>query len=218
MTEELYAFYESTVKAVASKIGRTYQGYTSLEDVEQELWVWIFQDQQNFTRYMNDAGSAYLALQRRAHTYCESQRTASLGIIEPSYALYSPRAVRELLQDCFDYEDWQSFANKGDSQPKAKRLEATSDRLAMLVDVKTATGKLSDRDYNIIIGRFKYKYDDEQMADMLEIAPTSVKMTVSRAVKALTDLLNPTDTTHGHVERRKVKSNAAARAELDNSW
>lgn len=218
MTDDLYDHYASTVSSVARKIGSTYLGYTTLPDIEQELWCVIYANVDHFTAYKDAPALAYTALKRGAHSYCEKQRTASLGLPAEQAELYSPRAVRELLMDCFDHEDWQSFAQAGDSQPKAKRIEATSDRIAMLIDVKMAVDQLNERDYSIVIGRFKYRYDDDQMAEMLEISPTSVKMTVSRAVKALTDLLNPTPAGREYVERRKVKSNAAARAELDNSW
>lgn len=218
--DDLYYHYETTVRSVAYSIGKSYRSYTSTDDVEQELWAWIFTYPDPFRRYasVGALAPAQAALGQVAHRFCEKQRTAFLGLDEPQDVLYSPKAVRELLADCFDYEDWQSFATKGDAMPKTKRLEATSDRLAMLVDVKTATSKLSARDYSVIVGRFKYRYDDEQMADMLEIAPKSVSMTVTRAIKALTDLLNPTDVNREHVGRRKVKSNASARAEASNAW
>lgn len=220
MTDDLYSHYEATVRAVAYNIGKSYRSYVSIEDVEQEMWQWMFTYPDPFRRYATNGplSAAQAALGQVAHRYCEKQRTAFLGLTEPQYDLYSPKAVRELLNDCFEYEDWQSFATKNDAMPRTKRLEATSDRLAMLIDVKTATAKLPVREYSIIIGRFKYRYNDEQMADMLEIAPGSVASTVSRAVKQLTELLNPTQVEHEYVGKRKVKSNAAARAETSNQW
>lgn len=216
--DDLYSHYEATVRAVAYSIGKSYLSYVHLGDVEQDLWMAIYENEVSFRAYKTIPAAANAALGRRAHQYCEKQRTAFLGLSEPHYALYSPKAVRELLQDCFDYEDWQSFATKNDAMPKAKRLEATSDRLAMLIDVKTATDKLPAKEYSIVVARFKYRYTDDQMADMLEIAPQSVKTAVSRAVKQLTELLNPTQVDHEYVGKRKVKSNAAARAETSNQW
>lgn len=218
MTDDLYAHYAPTVSAVARSVGKTYRAYTSFEDIEQELWITVYGAPDHFRRYMAAPEAANAALGRAAHKYCEKQRTALLGASEPTYDLYSPKAVRLLLEDAFNYEDWQSFASKGDTQPRAKRIEATSDRIAMLIDVKVATDKLPEREYSIIIGRFKYRYDDDQMADMLEVSPVSVRKLVERAVKALTDLLNPSPEAREYVERRKVKSNAAARAEVSHSW
>ena len=86
----------------------------------------------------------------------------------------------------------------------------------MLIDVKHAVGKLSERNYNIIIAKFKYGQSDEAIAEMLEIEPKSVSMTVTRAVKEIMGLLNSSPGVSK--TPRRVKSNAAARAELDHSW
>jgi RNA polymerase sigma factor (sigma-70 family) len=213
---DLHDEYETMVGSVARSIGRSYLGYTSIPDVEQDLWLWLYEKAEYFQEYTAAPAMAHVALKRRAHVFCEEQRKAIMGA--DSESLYSLGAVRLLLTDCFDYEDWQSFSQKSDGMPRNKRLEATSDRLAMLIDVKTAVDKLSERNYSIIIAAFKYGYSDEELAEMLGIAVNSVKTTVDRAINALVKVLNPTDVSHEYVATRKVKSNAAARAELDNQW
>lgn len=216
--DDLYDFYLGSVQAIARSIGRKYLSYTSLEDVEQQLWVTIYENDASFRAYKGNSALYNAALGRAAHKFCEEQRTARLGLPQDDAGLYSPKAVRLLLEDAFTYEDWQSFASNGDTQPRGKRIEATSDRIAMLIDVKVATDKLPEREYSVIIARYKYRYTDDQMADMLGIAPGSVRKYVERAVKALTDLLNPTPEGREYEGRRKVKSNASARAEVSNAW
>lgn len=220
---DLYYQYVQTVAYTARAVARGYTNYTTYDDVEQDLWVHILRQPQAFRKLVQDERPdlARNALRRRAYSFCEEQRNISLGIPpEANEGPYNLAVVRELLPDVFSYEDWQSFAQKTDSQAHTKRIEATSDRLAMLIDVKTAVDRLSERNYSIVIGLYKYGYDDQEIADMLDISINSVKTTVARALGELVKLLNPTVKPSGvaHVGSRKVKSNAAARAEMENAW
>lgn len=206
--------FSTTITRVAREVGRSYLNYTSIPDIEQELWVFVLERQEYFEKY---PATVWVAFRRAAHRFCEAQRNAALpGPPEPD--LYSPKVVRALLEDCFNYEDWQSFSQKGDDLPKARRLEATSDRLAMLVDVKSAVDKVTQRQYSILIAKFKLGWSDAQIAEMLEIETQSVATQVSRSVKAVADQLNPKNPGHEYTGRRRVKSNAAARAELEVNW
>ena len=218
MNEDLYDEYLTKVGATAREVGKYYLTVTSYPDIEQELWALVFRKADIFRAYLQTPTMAGVALRRHAHAFCEKQRSLSLGQEPEEFNVYSPAVVRALLPDIFHYEDWQSFSQKGDASPKAKRLEATSDRLAMLIDVKTAVDKLGERSYNIIIARFKYGFSDDRLGEMLEIVPDSVSSAVTRAVKEVVKLLNPAIEGHEYVATRRVKSNAAARAELDNSW
>jgi RNA polymerase sigma factor (sigma-70 family) len=215
--EDLYDEYKTNVAAVARTIGKSYLRFTTYPDIEQELWLLIFEHADVFRAYLQTPAMAHVAFKRHAHKFCEKLRAQSLGL-DDQPLLYSLAAVRELLQDCFDYESWQSFASQGDGMPRGKKIEATGDRIAMLIDVKSAVDKLREREYNIIIARYKLGYSDTQMAEMLQIAEQSVAPAVHRAVKAVCDLMNPTDAAHDYEGTRRVKTNAASRAELDNQW
>jgi RNA polymerase sigma factor (sigma-70 family) len=225
MTDDLFAFYNEHITSAARAIGRGYYNYTSVPDIEQELWMGLYKQPALFRKYKDQwpesRGFLVSLLKRKAYTYCNRERDIALGITpEKRESSYSVAVVRELLPDVFDYQDWQSFAQKTDSQAKVKRLEATSDRLAMLIDVKTAVDKLDSRNYSIVIAVFKHQYDDAQLAEMLEISTGSVKTTINRALNALVKILSPdvAAADREYVGTRKVKSNAASRAEVSNAY
>ena len=219
MTDLDFDRLDPIVKQISRSIGRHFLSYVSIPDIEQELWAHIMLKQTHVAGYLTHPegmGAINTMLVRQAKYYCGQERAASLGIDPDDFAIYSPQVVRTLLADVFEYEDWQSFAMNYDKMPSGKRLEATTDRIAMLCDVKSAVEKLPERDYNIIIARFKYHYDDEALAEMLDIAISSVDTTVRRSVNRIAKSLSEPDISIEYVGTRKVRSNAAARAELSN--
>jgi len=105
------------------------------------------------------------------------------------------------------------------STPKAKRIESTGERVTSLIDIKAKLEVLDERNYNIIIARFKLNQSDQEIADMLEVSLTSVPTSVNRAVAALGKLLNsPMENAKNSDDRRTVMSNAASRAALSHNY
>jgi len=204
-------------------IGRRVQyenpGYLSAEDYVQELWVWYLEGQEKLDQYLANGADGERMFVRSAYRVCyaahKRDKAAALGMFTEDLCDYSISELRSLLDDVFDYDSWQSFAVKTDG-PKGVRIEATSDRLASLVDVKSKLSELDERDYNLIIWKWKYGYSDAQLAWALELQPSSIPRTVTRALqhlqKKLQGPLKP------RTEGRKAKSNAAARAAVSGAY
>jgi DNA-directed RNA polymerase specialized sigma24 family protein len=212
--------FKTMLESVASGTARLFPGYATADDVTQELWIWAFENQDTVRRYDEEEdGERKLAfvLKQKAITYCNGEKAARLGYSPDDVVGYGVKQLKILLQDVFEYEDWQSGAVSYDPTPKAKRIEATDDRLASMADVKSGLERLDERHYNMLVAKYKYHYSDERLADLMEIGLSSVATTLNRSVRALSRLLS-TPVQPDAPQGRHVVSNAAARAALSNQY
>jgi len=213
--------FKFKIKSAASNTARLFPGYAEAADLEGELWVWALENKQTVLKYSEDGedGQRKLAfvLRQKAMAYAQTLKAAKLGYSPDDLAGYSVKALKVLLEDAFDYENWESSSTDYSPTIKAKRIEATGDRITSLIDVKAAVEKLDERNYNIIVGRYKYNYTNQEIADMMEIGLTSVGTTINRAVAALSKLLSIPEP-DAPTGRRTVQSNAASRAALQNNY
>lgn len=177
------------IKKVAGNVASSFPEYVETDDVTSELWVWYLENEDTVRSMITDNESwepmLYGTMARVASTFALKLEADYHGYSPDDVYYYSTPVVKELLKDVFDYEDWQSFSSFGDGQPKAKRQTPTSDRVDMLIDVKRGLEQITERQYNIIVWRYKYGFDDELIAQAMEIKPVSVPKTLDRAVEAL---------------------------------
>lgn len=205
---------KTTIKSAASNTARLFPGYAEAADIEGELWIWLLENKETVRRYdAEEGGERTLAfvMKQKAMTYANGLKAAKLGYSPDDLVGYSVKQLKILLEDVFEYENWESSQTDYHNTIRSQRIEATGDRITSLIDVKAGLEKLDERNYNIIVGVFKYGYDSQEVADMLEISLNSVPTTINRAVRALSKLLSgPSDVEVP--ERRTVQSNAASRA------
>lgn len=210
----------SMIKSIASNTGRLFPGYTEASDIEGELWVWLLENKETVRRYDEEEGgerTLAFVMKQKAMTYANSLKAAKLGYSPDDIVGYGVKQLKVLLEDVFEYENWESAQVDYSGTPKSRRIEPTGDRVTSLIDVKSGLEKLDDRNYNILIARFKYGYTDQQMADLYELSLSSISTTVNRAVRALSNLLSSPQQADPP-QRRAVMSNAAARAALSNNY
>jgi DNA-directed RNA polymerase specialized sigma24 family protein len=212
----------SSVNSVASNVARSFHGYADADDIASEIWIWLLGNKETVRRYDEEAEGAKklnFVMRQKANTYAGKQKAAKLGYSIEDVAEYSVKTLKELLTDVFDYENWESGSVDYGSTPKAKRIESTGERVTSLIDVKAKLEVLDERNYNIVIAKFKYHQSDQEIADMLEVSLSSVPTSVNRAVAALGKLLNSTKMEPKNSDdRRIVMSNAASRAALSHNY
>lgn len=211
---------KTTVKSVANNTARSFQGYAESSDLESELWIWLLENKETVRRYDTEEDGDRkigLTLKREAMKYAQGLKAAKLGYSPDDLVGYGVAQLKVLLEDVFEYDNWESSQVDYSGTPKSKRIEPTGDRVTSLCDVKAGLEKLDERNYNIIVGVWKYGYDDQAVADMLEISINSVPTTINRAVRALSKLLSgPGEPVEP--DRRNVQSNAASRAALSHHY
>lgn len=184
--EEMNTF----IKQVAGNVAGNFPSYVESDDITSVLWVWYMENEHSVNGMIRDnpeswGAMLYGTMVRVASTYALETEASTHGYSVDDLYSYPAPVVRELLKDAFDYENWQSFSSFGDGQPKSKRQEATSDRVDMLIDVKSAVEKLNEDQYNLILWRFKYQFPYEEIGTALQCSEDAARKRVERAVGAV---------------------------------
>ena len=218
--------FRSMVRQTAYSVSSKFPPYISAEDTEQELYLWLYEKRAWVLQVMEDepqyADSKIASIMRKvAFDHCNKEKAESEGYDSADVYRYTVPKIRRLLSDVFDYEDWQSFAMKSDGQPTSRgQANETGDRLAELVDVKIALERITDDHYNVIVWHYKMHFTMENIADEAGISVDAAKKRHTRALSSLQRTLGYKDPSEepSPADRRLVRSNAAARAALSNSY
>lgn len=205
------------IKQVAGNVARNFPSYVDSDDVTSVLWVWYMENEHSVTKMIHDnpeswGAMLYGTMVRVASTYAIETEADTHGYSVDDLYFYSTPVVRELLKDAFDYENWQSFQSFGDGQPKSKRQSATSDRIDMLIDVKSAVEGLSLEQQELIYWRFEYQFEYDHIAEALEISEEAARKRVERAVGAVRKALGKkplSDMSRGFSGRTEARMNTA---------
>jgi len=211
------------VTDIAKQVSYKFPRSVLREDIEQELWLWAYQNAKSISKKIESDAETWIeqvatTMRKQALQFGKDELASAEGRAVIDHQKYSVNEIRALLPDIFDHEDWQSFAMASDGQPKSKGMaNATGDRLAGLVDVKAAVGKLKDDQYNAIVWHYKLGYSFETLAEEYDCSTDAARKRVERAVKAVQRVLG-TVPPQEYTGRRAVRSNAAWRAASDNYY
>lgn len=207
-----YTALTPLVEKVASAVHASFPPHHDVNDTKQALWLWVFEKKDTVAELIRNSESwerqLYSTMTKVATTSLKKEDAATHGYSQEDAFNYPTELVKQLLETVFDYEDWQSFGQSGDGQPKAKaQANMTGDRIAMLVDVKSAVEKLKADQYNVILWTYKYHFTASDLAEVLEVGEEAAKKRVSRAVGAVRRQLGTkplSDLRKGYSERSGV--------------
>jgi len=211
------------IDKIAASVAASYPGYVSAGDLAQEMWAHYLSKPSMSTLVGCEGWEKALGatLKKVAYSYAAGEEAAVHGYEPEDVYHYSIPVIRVLLEDAFTYEDWQSFAVKGDGQPHAKgQVNETGDRMAMLADVKQAWEALSPEQNSLIFDYYKHAHNFERLGILYNITPGAARSRLDRAVKALQRQLgrkSPADMRQGFSGRR-VGSTAASLSAVDRDW
>lgn len=227
------------VQQAARSHSRAYSSWTTYDDVKQHLLAWTLSNRERVTNYLDNPDAERIIrsiLNQEARNYCTKERAVSSGYSQDDVAWYSINALKTRLPDVFDYEDWQSFQAGGGGSPSNKPAAWSGDRLAEIIDIKSALAKLSDDNRAILKEHYGNGLTIEQCADLFEIKYDTATKRLARSLKYLSRQLNdprPSDPMEGvtieqwrknqkfydtRTSGRKAMSNAAARSATDTNW
>jgi DNA-directed RNA polymerase specialized sigma24 family protein len=179
------------LKKIADSTASQFPGYVNRDDVESALYVWAYERRNTVSKIMEDAESwearLYHMITTVAKDYALKEDAAVHGYSEDDTFLYTITQLKSLLEQVWDYEDWQTFGVFGEAgMPHAKGLvNRTGDRLAMLADVKIALERIEEPHYNILVWVYKQHKTHQQIAEESEWGRSSIGSRVSGAIKAL---------------------------------
>lgn len=189
-----YTALTPLVERVASAVHASFPLHHDVNDTKQHLWLWVFENKNTVADIIRNTerpeGTLYSLMTKEANGFLKKEDAVSHGYSQDDVFNYPTAVIEELLGQIFDYEDWQSFGQSGDGQPKAKaQANMTGDRIAMLVDVKSAVERLKSDQYNAILWTYKYHFSPADLGETLEISEDAARKRVSRAVQAVRRLL-----------------------------
>lgn len=203
------------LKKIADSTASQFPSYVNRDDVESALYVWAYERRNTVSKIMEDAESwearLYHMITTVAKDYALKEDAAVHGYSEDDTFLYTTTQLKSLLEQVWDYEDWQTFGVFGEAgMPHSKGLvNRTGDRLAMLADVSSALDKIEEPHYNILVWVYKQHKTHQQIADESEWGRSSIGGRVSGALKALQKELGRvplSDLHRGHSGRSRAHS------------
>jgi len=215
---------------VSAATARAYPQVTR-DDVAQQLQLHAHSNLSRFFDYMQrEDGERIIrsALNQEARKYAIRERAHVTGHSVEDQTWYSPRQIREILPDVFDYANWQSF-QAGTSEVRVKPVaNATGDRLASIIDVKNALEKMIQDQADLLRMHYGSGATLETLAAHFEISQDAARKRLDRAVYALRDQLggprpaDPHEAVNGQFDTRskgrRAISNAAARRATEGNW
>jgi len=199
------------VERAAMTTVNKWPSYVSVEDVQQELWLWAYENQGSVEKAQKLNGweaKVYSTMLKVASATASKEDQNANGYTKDDTYVYSVAVIETLLESAFTYEDWQSFGNHGDGQPSAKgQVNETGDIYAMLSDVKAGLAEIKEEYREVLFLRYGLHLNHDQVGERLGKTKSAVHNRHKRAVKALRDKLgrvNPADLRAGWDNRRET--------------
>lgn len=222
-----YDVLHPMVKKVAHSVSSSFPPYVTSEDTEGHLWVWVYDKRSTLIKLVEDDPHNWQAkiastLRKVASDYCAKEKAAVEGYSTDDLYRYSIPKIKSLLLDVFDYQDWQTFGQTGDGQPKARsQANMTGDRVAELIDIRTAVKRLPEETKQLLYLVHVFYYTAENLAEYFGISVEAAKKRSQRAYGAVQRALGRRDSAEEPTPsgaRRVVRSNAAWRASSASNW
>jgi RNA polymerase sigma factor (sigma-70 family) len=219
--DEMTPLVERAASATAAK----WPSYVSGEDVAQELWLWVYSNQ-NSVETARKAGDweakVYSTMLKVASSAASSEDQQTNGYSKEDTYTYSVGVVEALLESVFEYEDWQSFGTFGDGQPHAKgQVNETGDMIAMLADVRAALAEIDKKHREVLFLRHGRQFKFAEVGATLGVTENAANMRHRRAIKALQGALGRvplSDLQGGYDNRRSALGNEHSRVITDRQY
>jgi hypothetical protein len=218
------------VNMAAAATSRAYP-QVSFPDVAGCLWLWAVANDSRIQEYFaKEDGDRIVGsiLRMEARTYALKERAVSAGYSTEDLEWYSPGQIRAVLPDVFDYENWQTSGASSNDRKTTVLANATGDRLASILDVKSALEKMNHVQYSLLKEVYGEGSSVEAAAEKLGISTETCRKRLDRAVYVIRDKLggprptDPYEAVNGQFDTRtsgrRVVSNATARARTDHAW
>lgn len=221
-----FTLMKNLVKNVASSVASNYPPYVTADDTEGALWCFIYEKKAQIESTVRDDPQDWErkiagTMRKVAFSHCAKEKAAIEGYSVEDLYRYSIPKIRSLMEDVFNYQDWQSFGLHGDGQPTGKRqVNEGNDRLAELVDVRKALESLPHDTKELLFYQYVMHYDMNALAEHFGVSEEAAKKRSQRAHVAIQRRLGKADAKAEPKapERRTVKTNAAWRTQSSQSW
>jgi DNA-directed RNA polymerase specialized sigma24 family protein len=210
------------VRSVSNGVGKQQRYIIPVEDLQQDAWLWVFQNSRKVSGWLEDddspsgkhaRGMLSSSLRVHLHGICQKHRVERDGTLPGDYYFYTKAVVEAFLPDVFEPEAGTTMtaaAPRGTYVTSSKQPSEGFEYQAMLTDVRRGFQSLPAADKALLYDRFAHGgLEVGIMAASMDKPERTVRYQLSRAVNRIIRALG------GEQPRRmrEVKSNAAAVAQ-----
>lgn len=221
-----FTLMKTMVRDVARSVSSNFPTYVTPEDTEGAIWVWVYEKRTQLEATVRDDPQEWErkiagTMRKVAFDHCAKEKAAVEGYSVDDLYRYSLPKIRALMEDVFNYTDWQTFGQSGDGQPTQKRqVNEGNDRLAELVDVRHAVERLPHDTKELLYLQYAMHYSHDNLGDHFGISEEAAKKRSQRALGSVQKTLgkSPSKDEPAAPQRRAVRSNAAWRAQQSSQW
>jgi len=194
---------------VARKVHRRYHTYFDMQDVTQELMVWILRRQDKIKEWLDHPkesdeykmGVRKLGktLTRNADKYCRRMKAQKLGYEVRDEQYYSPISLSELLPFV-----WSDVVETRDaSKPKVSgggNPAEGGNYVIQLFDIRRALKKLDPQDKLVLQMKFFEQLNYQEIAQTFGVSDSTAHRKVDGALRRLNNHLGGQTPFHSEVE------------------
>ena len=212
---------DELVGAAAYRCRRRWS-HMDLEDLRQEMYLWVYEHPRLTTEMLNEADTTRADrdftsnLLNAGERLARKDRADRMGYEVEDEHFYSTATLRDLLPLVLDKETWAVSGVSNEEKVNTGTDPAEGGNLvAMLSDVSRALDTLKATDREILIERYLHGESEAQVAERLGLTTEALQARTNRAIGRLRRLLggkrpDVVESEREYVGTRKVLSNAAA--------
>lgn len=213
LVEQVRPFAYTVARSVRRRWG------TDLADLVSEQMLWLVRHQKQATEWMSEddkGGKRRLmrSLYRAATRYAVKDHAQRTGYKPEDLYWYTLGSLRELLVQLSDERDGIPRAGNDEARGTRRPPSERGDMLAIMADVQRGLKRVSDTQQELL-GMVSAGMTEREIAEYLHVGRPAARMRVQRALRALQEELGGERPYLDPPERRKVVSNATARAVTD---
>lgn len=227
MQELNYDVLLPLAQKVAKSVADSFPTYVERDDIEQSICVWLLENKSLLMKIEAEDRDSLAAkitplMRKAAFSAANGEKAAAEGYAPGDVYTYTIEKIQTMIEDVFDYKDWQSGEIKSDGMPHSRgQANETGDRIAELVDIKAAIERLNTDSYNLLVWRYKYNWPMAAIGEELEITENAAVKRHRAALRGVQKQLGyktPEELPNAPQERRAVRTNASARAALSSNY
>ncbi len=178
----------------ATSAWRSGRGIVDKEELVAEANLWLVEHLEKVTRWRDEGrhgqNKVRNACRQRCLTLVARERKRRSRLMAGDLAYYTPQVIREILPSIFHVEDWVSGEIHGDERRAPSRPAEGNNRLAAVIDVRSAFETLPDKDKQLLMDM----YCDgglplQVIATQLEVTERTVRRREDRALDRMIERL-----------------------------